>query len=307
MSKEFNHDVFQKMYPLNEVGKMATLISPELVIQASQLVKTGRIYDLGTERYRGIPTPAVHPPFEVIAYRTPQGSRNEADQPWLNEENNLVNFRPMNEVIFGSMHTGTHIDALAHVTCGDDNHWYRNHNAQQHLGDRGPLKADGSKFLPLFTRGVLLDVASYLKVDLLEKGFPIDAALLERTAQAQGVQIREGDTVLIRTGYMQKWPSRDSLEYEGAGITLEAAKWLANKGAVSVGADTERLEVYPGQDPTHPRPVHTYLLIEEGIHIMEMVELETLSRDKAYEFLFVGLPLTIRGTTGSMINPIAVV
>ena len=53
--------------------------------------------------------------------------------------------------------------------------------------------------------------------------------------------------------------------------------------------------------------MHTLLLIERGIYIMESLDLEALARSGAREFLFVALPLSIRGATGSMIDPVAVV
>jgi kynurenine formamidase len=40
---------------------------------------------------------------------------------------------------------------------------------------------------------------------------------------------------------------------------------------------------------------------------MESLELEALAHDGVHEFLFVALPLSVRGATGSMIDPIAVV
>ena len=90
-------------------------------------------------------------------------------------------------------------------------------------------------------------------------------------------------------------------------ITLEVARFLANCGAVIVGADTESLEVVPSVEDGNPHPVHIELLNNRAIHIMEMVYLEELSRDKVYEFLFLMSPLKIRGATGSMIRPLAVV
>ena len=59
--------------------------------------------------------------------------------------------------------------------------------------------------------------------------------------------------------------------------------------------------------PSNPQPVHTLLLIEKGIYIMESLYLEELARDGVHEFLFVALPIKIRGATGSMIDPIAVI
>ena len=59
--------------------------------------------------------------------------------------------------------------------------------------------------------------------------------------------------------------------------------------------------------PSSPLPVHVHLLVERGIPIMENLDLEELARDEVHEFLFVALPLKIRGATGSMLDPIAVV
>jgi kynurenine formamidase len=77
----------------------------------------------------------------------------------------------------------------------------------------------------------------------------------------------------------------------------------------AVGSDTETFEVQPAPDrgdPPNPQPVHTLLLIEEGIYIMESLDLEVLAAASVSEFLFVALPLAIRGATGSMIDPVAV-
>ncbi|UOF91012.1 cyclase family protein [Fodinisporobacter ferrooxydans] len=303
---ESNDSVYKKIFNLNEMGRVYSHTTNQSIIQAAQLVKKGIVYDLGTERYRGMPVHPIHPPFEVIGYRTPMGLVNEQDQPWM-EENNSDNMRVLSEVIFGTMHTGTHIDSFAHITCGLDNHWFNNFNAEKDLGDKGPLKADGSKFLPIFSRGVLLDIPKYVGVDILPRHFAITAEILDKTANSQGVAIQNGDTVLIRTGYMQKWPSPEAQDFFGSGINLDAAKWLSEKGVVNIGGDNESLEQIPAIDLNNPHPVHTYFLIQEGIHIMEFVEVEALARDQVYEFLFVAAPLTVRNATGSMINPLAIV
>lgn len=81
---------------------------------------------------------------------------------------------------------------------------------------------------------------------------------------------------------------------------------MAEKGIVLVGGDNESLECNPSADPKNPHPVHIELLIERGIHILELAHVEDLSRDEVFEFLFVCLPLRIKGATGSMVRPIAV-
>jgi Putative cyclase len=49
-------------------------------------------------------------------------------------------------------------------------------------------------------RGVLLDVARHQGVNCLEPGYPIIADDLDATAAAQGVEIRTGDAIIVRTG-----------------------------------------------------------------------------------------------------------
>jgi len=43
--------------------------------------------------------------------------------------------------------------------------------------------------------------------------------------------------------------------------------------------------------------VHSYLLVERGVSIMEAMWLEDLSKDQVYEFLFIASPLKFRGGT----------
>ena len=79
---------------------------------------------------------------------------------------------------------------------------------------------------------------------------------------------------------------------------------------MATGTDTETCEVQPAPDPGptgNPQPVHTKLLIENGIYLMESLDLEELAKQRVYEFCFIALPLKIRGATGSMIDPVAVV
>jgi kynurenine formamidase len=48
------------------------------------------------------------------------------------------------------------------------------------------------------------------------------------------------------------------------------------------------------------------MLVERGIPIMEMLDLEAPARDGIHAFLFIALPLKIVGGTGSPIRPVAV-
>jgi len=119
------------------------------------------------------------------------------------------------------------------------------------------------------------------------------------------VELRPGDVVLIRTGWGKFWD--DAGKYISAvhspGPGLDGAKWLSGRGVFAAGSDTAPFEFTPSPEMS----VHAHLLVERGIHIIECLNLEALSASGVTEFLFVALPLKIRGGTGSPIRPVALV
>ena len=263
---------------------------------------------LSAVRYPGMPLFPGHPPFQVLNYRTPRGIRVSGAKPWGPVNDAGLGY--MAEYVMATSHSGAHMDALAHMTVGDDMHWYGGGNADDHLTDFGPTHLDASRMPPFFTRGVLLDVPAHRGVDCLPAGSPVAAAEMEAICAAQGVSVGPWDVVLVRTGYMGLWPNVERMAaHKTAGPDISAARWLLERGVVATGTDTETYEVQPAPDPGptgNPQPVHTLLLIQNGIYIMESLDLEELAREHAYEFLFVALPVKIRGATGSMIDPVAV-
>jgi kynurenine formamidase len=218
----------------------------------------------------------------------------------------------MCEYVLATSHSGAHIDALAHMTIGEDDHWFCG-AAATHLGDFGPTAGDATAIPPIWTRGVLFDVPRHRGVQSLGRGEPVSADELKIMAREAGLELGQGDVALVRTGYLSHWPDPTKLEaHRGPGPDLSAARWFAECGVIACGSDTETFEVQPApaQDrgrPSNPQPVHTLLLIEKGIYIMESLYLEELARDGVSEFLFVALPVKIRGATGSMMDPIAVI
>ena len=291
-----------------DVGPIGAL-TPAQVVAAARLVREGRLVSLAATRFPGMPLFPGHPPFQVLNYRTPRGIRTGGLEPWGPVNDAGLGY--MAEYLMATSHSGAHIDALAHMTLGEDMHWYAGGRADEHLTDHGPVHLDASAMPPFFTRGVLLDAAGQRGVGCLPRGAPVDAAELEAIAAREGVEVRAGDVVLIRTGYMSLWPDADAMAaHKTPGPDLSAARWLLERGVVATGTDTETYEVQPAPDPGptgNPQPVHTLLLIDNGIYLMESLDLEELARQRVYEFLFVALPLKIRGATASMVDPVAVI
>jgi kynurenine formamidase len=105
---------------------------------------------------------------------------------------------------------------------------------------------------------------------------------------------------------MRFWEDRQkylSLEHGVPGVVEDGAQFLAQKGISFTGSDTTAYD----KVPPHYLPCHVILLVENGIQIMEMLNLEELSKSRTYTFLFIALPLKIKGGAGSPIRPIAIV
>jgi kynurenine formamidase len=157
---------------------------------------------------------------------------------------------------------------------------------------------------------VLYDVPAHLGLEALPAGDPITADELLAIEGETGIAARAGDVALVRTGYLSGWPDPERLAASrGAGPDISAARLLLERGVVATGSDTETYEVQPAPDrgePANPQPVHTLLLIDHGVYLLESLDLETIAAAGVGEFLFVALPLAIRGATGSMVDPVAI-
>ena len=304
-------------YPLDQSAGTAPATLPTLdadapgpdVLRALQLVREGRIYSLARPRFPGMPLFSGHPRFDVVTYRTPRGLRLAQEEPW--GPGNDARLGYVSEMIIASSHSGAHIDAHAHMTVGPEDAWHAG-TADADIGDKGVLRGDATELPPIWARGLLYDVPAFRGVPFLPAGEVVGADELRAVGEAQGIASPgAGDVVLVRTGYMSHWPDVEAMtENKGPGPDISAARWLAECGVIATGSDTETYEVQPApraETPHNPQPVHTYLLIERGIYLMECLDLEEIAKRGYYEFLFVALPLKIRGATGSMIDPIAVV
>jgi kynurenine formamidase len=211
-----------------------------------------------------------------------------------------------NELIVMSGHHGTHIDALGHVSVDGKMHGGIDVFESQR-GTKGLQANDVAAIAPILTRGLLVDVARHRRQPQVPAGEEVTVNELDEILKEGGLALREGDAVLFRTGWSRLWGSRaDFYPDDGAqpGPGEDLALCLAASKVGVVGSDTMVLEcVKPGQNRM---PVHRTLLIEAGIPIIEMLDLESLSSAGVQEFLFIALPLRIRGATGSPIRPVAI-
>ncbi len=249
-----------------------------------------RVFDLAQPYFVGMPHHPSHPPFLFGLVKR----HGDYVGPARNSS-------ASDALALGS-HVGTHIDALCHFSCAGK--LYGGDEAarvQSYAGGLERLSID--TIAPILRRGVLLDIAAREGGGPLPEDFEITPAHLEAAARAQGVEIGAGDVVLLRTGWAAFFQdaARFINEVRGPGPGLAGAGWLSRHGIHAAGSDTVAFEKLPDA----AMPVHVHLLVESGIHIIECLNLEELAQARVYEFLFVALPLKLKGATASPIRPVA--
>jgi len=202
-------------------------------------------------------------------------------------------------------HSGTHIDALCHIWYDDK--LYNGFETAEHMTSHGVTRNSIDNVPFLVGRGVLLDVAGWKGVEHLELAEPITAGDLDACAAAQGVEIRAGDILLIRTGWINLLTvDRKLFDTGEPGIDQSTLPWLKEHDVAAVGADNLAVEVLDSIPPDD-LPIHRIGIRDLGLYLMELLDLNALAEDRAYESFIVIAPLQITGGAGSPVNPVAIV
>lgn len=269
-------------------------MTPDLIALLSQ----ARVYDLEQPRFAGMPIHPSHKPGYHYALH-----RRHRDTIGLG---NAGSRSGASGVLTMMEHSGTHIDALCHQA-----NELRLFGGIAVEGNETPtgFKVHGVETVPpLLSRGVLLDVAGWKGVERLPDNFSIPADDLAGCATAQGVEVRAGDVLLVRTGFDTLWDD-EAAYLRAAGVGKSGTLWAAERGVRAVGADNMAWDAPEDWDPETKTNLfaHAYLLPRKGIYILENLALEELARDRRWEFAFVAIPLKFRGATGSPIRPLALV
>jgi kynurenine formamidase len=259
---------------------------------ADVIARGVRIYDLAQPLYTGIPCSPNHPGFRFALQRR-HGDVVRADGG-----------SAASELIVTGGHVGTHIDALAHVS--QDGVLHGGVSALE-AQRGGRFDRHGADQLPIIVaRAVVLDVVPDGE-QRLPPAFPVGP---DDLIGAGGAGLRPGDIALVRTGWAQLWDDPEAFigQVSGVpGVSEAGAKWLAERGVLATGADTTAYEHIPAGAGHAALPVHRVLLVDAGVPIVEMLNLEEVARDRVRECVFVLAPLPIVGGTGSPVRPFALV
>ncbi|MEP5339045.1 MAG: cyclase family protein [Algibacter sp.] len=225
------------------------------------------IIDLSQEIYEGMPVYKDLPQVKMTIHNT--------HEEWNGTTNPKTKTPAVHKLELGE-HTGTHVDAM-------------NHMAIQYKGqsiDKMPLSM-------FYTEGICLDFSNKAFSELIE------IEDLENACKQQHLIIKENDTVLIYTNHYRNAFGTDNWS-KGPGLSIEAARWLGNKQISAFGVET----MSPGVPGISNKEVH-YICGALGFtHYENMINLHKLiGRGR---FRFIGLPLKIRGGTGSPVRAVAI-
>ncbi len=290
--------------PDDEIGRL-NWITPETNRAILEHLSGGHVFDLNVEYFIGMPSwvAAGDPPYGIWMTHTPDGSIHDNLSGVGAEVHERYSY--CGDSIHLYTHCGTHVDTLNHL--GHHGMFWNGWTADKDLGSRIWNKGGLDKYPPIIARAVLLDVAGMHGVDELDAGYGITPQDLQDTVAKQGVEIRKGDVVLVRTGRMRAWPDFDGYLQKPPGITLPSAKWLCEEaGAMCIAGDSIGLEVMPWDEPDAFLPVHAYMFSTAGAQIIEVVNMEEIAAEKQYEFAFLGFPMKLRGATGAPMPSYAV-
>jgi len=225
------------------------------------------IIDLSQEIFSGMPVFPGLPEVEISIHQSHEQLDGITDSDVVSP---AVNRLELGE------HTGTHVDAL-------------NHMAREYRGQ----SIDTMPLTMFYTEGICLDLSAKGLLDLIE---PAD---LKAAISEAGVEIKPGDTVLLYTDhYRRAFGTADW--HSGPGLSIDAARWLGEQAIAAFGVET----VSPGVRHVSNREVHRICGELGFTHYENMINLYRLiGRGR---FRFIGLPLKIRGGTGSPVRAVAV-
>lgn len=286
-----------KWGPDDEIGA-ANLITPESVMEAAKLVTTGKTYSLGMVVDSS--TPAFAPRSLSVTVLQP----NQIASSGLGPNKATYN----DDIFMGWLGIGSQIDGLGHL--GVDHVYYNGNKDSDFAKADGLTKLGLEKVPPIVARGVMLDMAKHFGKPILDEGTAYTREDIVAAAEAQGVEIREGDVVLFHSGWLNllDGDNPDPKRYVSVepGLGKTGAEYLAEIGVIAIGGDTWGLETVPFEDGVGVFEIHQILLAKNGIYILENMDTREMAADGVHEFMFTLGFGRLKGAVQQIINPIAI-
>jgi len=265
------------------------LITPQTIVEAARLIKRGKVYRLAMPMDPKLSSPLRDGMIHATMVRR---------DPTPSQRSVAI------DVLALDTHNFTHVDSLAHVAYGG-----RLYNGApiDAIGGAGTTR-NSIEHVMIVGRAVLADIPALYGVEALEVGQVIGLEDLERALKQARVGLRQGDILLVRTGWITRYLKTPEIAQKGwPGLGERTLPWLREHEVCAVGADNVAVEVRPSEHADRSLIIHERFLRDLGGYLIEFLDLEALAADKVYEGFFVLAPLRITGGVGSPVTPVVII
>jgi kynurenine formamidase len=298
-----------KWGPDDEVGAL-NYLGPEQVLAAVRLVRSGKVFTL----QRLIGDPKGDP---VWPGRTPAERTQILDESDWDEGGKGADYpgglHYADDKISAFLQGSTQYDALGHLWF--DGQLWNGFDARTTIGGMDKASVEPIAQRGVVGRAVLLDMARFRGKRTLDKGETFSHEDLLACAEAQGVEIKKRDILVVRTNFLQLFHDQGEAFYEGfnePGLVYspELVQWFQDMEIPNLVTDTIANEVTFDPNNGVALVLHLALMRNLGVTLTEIADLEQLAADCAedgtYEFLYVAAPLKVAQGSGSPVNPVAI-
>ncbi len=274
----------------DELGTL-NFITAEKRVTAAKLVEAGKVVSVG----RDLSTEADAVNFWPIQHLM------VAEHAGIGPAYDFVGINPHGFAV-------THLDAITHSNW---NGRVYNGRTISEIQTRTGLTF-GSIFAQregIFTRGVLLDVASCRGVSALPPDAGITVADLEAAERMAAVRVGSGDVLLLRMG-LRVWEADNGVQAvdRRAGLLPECLEWFHEREIAVYGGDC--IERIPSASSEFRLPLHHIGMPSMGLVLLDWPEVEELAMTciafRRWEFLFTVAPMRLDGATGAAVNPLCI-
>jgi hypothetical protein len=271
-------------------------ITPDKVLKATALVRTGRIVELGHVYERGMPLNGSRS-YNIFIPSFPTHGPILERGVVFNDEYVAAEIGQVGTQFDGPGHVGQRVK----MADGTETYvFYNGVPAAEMRGPYGLLKNGVENVKPILTRGIYIDLAAYKAVPTLP-ATEITLADVRGALARQGlkeIDIEPGDALLFNIGWWRLWPDSKIESAPHAFAGRELIDWIIARKPSMIGSDSN----FDGPEAL----VHTELTMKNGIWNLENMNFAPLEQEKTAKFMFVFTPLPLKGATGSPGRPIAV-
>jgi len=300
-----------KWGPKDEIGTL-NYTQAEDIVAAARLVKKGKVISLALNFDQHGPQGAKSK-YPALGRINPVHTMLRTGTDAYSGVLDHRGIRAADDMVVMPLQCGTQWDGLGHIFY--ENYMWNGYDCRE-VTSAGAQKCGIEKTKnKMVGRGVFLDVARALGKKWLDDGYGITIADLDKTAKLQGVTVKRGDFVVVRTGQMEAKLEAGSWDgYPGGdapGFSFETLEWIKRTELAALASDTWGCEVRPNESEQGiNQPWHWITIPMMGMTMGEIFYVKELAEDcaadKTYEFLFVAPALPITGAVGSPTNPLAI-